>query len=193
MTYVTIKIYDITQGTVLSGAGEGKRAFLAMIEQTKKEPNTPSPLLVDFTGIDVATASYLREAVFAFKGYMRTSGSKFYPVVANINDAIREELIIVAEAKSDALLAVQTNESGHVTKQSVVGSLDPKQASTFERVSELGTTDAGSLMAKYGAAEDTTTTTAWNNRLSALVSRGLVREFSQGRAKFYRPLFEEAR
>ena len=30
--------------------------------------------------------------------------------------------------------------------------------------------------------------TAWNNRLSALASLGVVIEFSEGRAKRYRPL-----
>jgi hypothetical protein len=34
--------------------------------------------------------------------------------------------------------------------------------------------------------------TAWNNRLAALSTLGLVIEINQGRAKKYRPLFEEA-
>jgi hypothetical protein len=46
-------------------------------------------------------------------------------------------------------------------------------------------------MRMYGKKEKTTAQTAWNNRLSALATLGLVVELSQGRAKRYRPLFAE--
>ena len=193
MRYRVLLLIEIAHTPILSGALAGKAAFMELLKKATSEPEEPAPLLLDFKGIDVATASFLREAVFALKSHLRTSNSKFYAAVANVNDTVREELSVVAESRSDALLAVETNKSGSVTKQTVIGSLDPKQASTFKRVSELQSTDAGSLMEKFGAAESTTSTTAWNNRLASLVAHGLIREYSRGRAKFYRPLFEEVR
>ncbi|MEQ1697247.1 MAG: hypothetical protein ABL901_15545 [Hyphomicrobiaceae bacterium] len=189
MRHVTIPIKDLAGTAILSGAVNGKAAFAAIIGKSNREPEEPTPLLLDFDGIEVATASFLREAVFALKSYMRASNSRFYPVAANINAAVHEELAVVADARGDALFAV-TIEKGEIVEQCLIGNLDPKQAMTLEHVTALNGTDAGTLMTKYGAEEKTTSTTAWNNRLSALVSRGLIREYAQGRAKFYRPLFE---
>jgi hypothetical protein len=193
MRYATIDMRTVGGEAILSGATAGKAAFLAVFEKAQIEPDDPSPLLLDFSAIEVATASYLREAVFALKSYLRTTGSKFYPVVANVNNTVREELGVIAEAKGDVLIAVETSKSGAVKRQTIIGSLDPKQATTFERVNALKRTDAGSLMEKFGSEENTTSTTAWNNRLAALVARGLILEYSRGRAKFYQPLFEEVR
>lgn len=193
MRYRTIDMKEVTgQETILSGASSGKAAAMALIEKAGPEPEDPCPLLIDFSGIDIATASYLRESVYALKSFLRTSESKFYPVVANANAKVREELMVIAEARNDALLVIETEKSGTVTLQTILGSLDPKQAMTFELVKELGRTDAGSLMGKYGTEEGTTSTTAWNNRLAALVARGLILEYTRGRAKFYQPLFTEA-
>jgi len=71
------------------------------------------------------------------------------------------------------------------------GKLDPKQRLTFELVHERGETDASELMRAYGDREHLRHTTAWNNRLAALVGRGLLMEITQGRAKRYRPIFGE--
>jgi hypothetical protein len=193
MRYAMIDMKEVAGQEILTGAAAGKASALAIIEKAGKEPADPSPLLLDFSAVNVATASYLREAVFALKSYLRSSASKFYPVVANANEAVREELAVIADARGDALLVIETTGSGAVKRQSIIGSLDPKQATTFARVNELKETDASSLMERFGSAEKTTSTTAWNNRLASLVSRGLILEFSRGRAKFYQPLFKEVR
>ena len=194
MRYPTISIKDVAgQETILTGASAGKAGALAVIEKAGSEPQEPCPLLLDYSAIDIATASYVRESVYALKSYLRNSGSKFYPVVANANEKVREELAVIADARNDVLLAVETDASGAVTRQIIIGSLDPKQAMTFERVTELKRTDAGTLMERFGSEEKTTSTTAWNNRLAALVARGLILEYTRGRAKFYQPLFTEVR
>lgn len=157
------------------------------------EPDDPEPLFIDFAKVEVATASFLRESMFALKSYMRTNGSKFYPVAANVNQAIKDELSVLADAKNDAIMTCHLDDTGHVADAELVGELDPKQQMTFSLVLKLNGADANSLMEKFGADEKMKNTTAWNNRLAGLVARGVVREFSNGRAKFYRPLFEEAR
>jgi hypothetical protein len=194
MRYRTIEMKEVAgQETILSGASAGKQAALIVIEKAGLEPEDPCPLLMDFSGIDIATASYLRESVYALKNFLRNSRSKLYPVVANANAKVREELAVLAEARNDVLLLVETEEAGAVKHQAILGSLDPKQAMTFECVKELKRADAGTLMKKYGSKEKTTSTTAWNNRLAALVARGLILEYTRGRAKFYQPLFSEVR
>lgn len=185
-------IKDLIGLDVLSGAVNGKKAFTKMIALTATEPAEPQPVFINFAGVELATASFLRESAVALKTYKRAINSKFYPIVANIGAGIDEELEILMMARGDAMVACNRNKKGHVSNIRLIGDLDPKQAVTFKLVSKLPEADAGSLMEKYGAAERTTSTTAWNNRLSALVSRGLLREFTRGRSKFYRPLVEES-
>jgi hypothetical protein len=191
MKYETINMKSLAGKPILSGAIDGKAGFLAIFERARAEPPAPSPLLLDYADIEVATASYLREAVFALKTVLRTSGSKFYPVVANANATVREELTVIADARKDALLAVETADSGAIKNQIIIGALDPKQATTFERVAELKRASAGEMKDRFGAEESSSAPTVWNNRLASLAAQGLILEFTQGRAKFYTPLFGE--
>ncbi|ANL49617.1 hypothetical protein AMC87_PB00293 (plasmid) [Rhizobium phaseoli] len=175
---------------VLAGAVNGKVAFAAFVRTVEKEPSDPSPFYFDFKDVHVATASFLRESVFAFKAYLRSVDSKFYPVAANANEAVYDELLMVAHARGDAILGCQIDEQEEVFEPHVIGQLDPKQQLTFDLVAELKRADATGLMERYGAAEQTKGATAWNNRLAGLAARGLIFEYSRGRAKYYRPVLE---
>lgn len=188
-----IDIAEIGSAPVLSGAVNGKAAFAALVKIVDHEPTEPVPLFLDFRNIDTATASYLRESVFALKTYMRTTNSKYYPVVANINDEVWDEMALVAALKSDVIMSCELDKRDRVLKAELIGDLDPKQKMTFDVVRDSDQVDANGLMEKFGEAEKTKGTTAWNNRLAALVARGVIREFVQGRAKSYRPLLKEAK
>ena len=175
---------------VLSGAINGRTAFAAMVKAIDQEPPTPTALYLDFADVGVATASYLRESVFALKAYLRNIGAKYYPVAANANDSVYDELLTIANAKNDAIISCRLSFQGAVSDIALIGQLDPKQQMTFELVNELKDADAGRLMQQYGEKEHVTSTTAWNNRLAGLAARGLIREFTRGRAKYYRPVLE---
>jgi hypothetical protein len=79
-------------GPVLAGAPNGKAAFASLVRELSHEPADPTPLFLDFQHVDVATASYLRESIFALKNYLRTISSKIYPVAANANEDVEDEL-----------------------------------------------------------------------------------------------------
>ena len=186
-----LNIAFLCDGPVLSGALNGKTAFATIVKTVSDEPLKPTPLFLDFKEVEIATASYIRESVFALKSYFRSVNSKFYPVVANANNFVYDEILLIANAKGDAILSCQIDINESVSEINLIGQLDPKQKLTFDLVNELRGVDANQLMAKYGASEQTKNPTAWNNRLASLVSKGLVREFTQGRSKYYRPLIEE--
>jgi hypothetical protein len=175
---------------VLSGAINGKAAFAAMVKAIDREPPAPAALFLDFSSVSVATASYLRESVFALKAHLRNVASKYYPVAANANASVYDELLTIANARNDAILSCGLSDKDTVYDILLVGQLDPKQQMTFDLVNEMKDADAGRLMQQYGDEEHTTSTTAWNNRLAALVARGLILEFTRGRAKYYRPVLE---
>jgi hypothetical protein len=85
-------------GTVLAGALNGKAALSRLMAETTVEPLAPEPIFLDFSEVEVATASYLRESVLAFRDHVRNRQSTFYPVIANANEAVCDELAELTRA-----------------------------------------------------------------------------------------------
>lgn len=190
-----IVMRDLADGdtNVLAGAPHGRRVLVKLMELTGSEPDVPEPVFLDFSGVNVATASFLRETVFGFRDTVRHRRSNFYPVVANANDLVAGELKILVEQQGDVLMLCLLDERGRPKEPHLVGDLDPKQRITFDLVRQRGETDAAELMREHGKSEKKEVgQTAWNNRLAALAGLGLVVELSQGRAKRYRPLLMES-
>jgi hypothetical protein len=185
-----LSLREIAQTDVLAGALNGKSVLMRLLEATLSEPAEPEPLLVDFSGIAVATASFLRESILALRDIVRSRRSNYYPVVANPNEAVRDELLELAHSRGEVLMTCVLDDGGAVISTAPIGNLDPKQQMTFEIVSERGETDAGELMRKN--CDGLKHATAWNNRLSSLALLGLIVEISRGRSKRYRPLFLES-
>lgn len=184
-----IDLQNLCGSPVLAGALSGRTALNRLLEETAGEPARPEPVFLDFSGIDVATASFLRESVLAFRDIVRGRRSAFYPVVANANEVVRDELMELLRPRGDVLMTCTLTDDGTVLDAAPLGDLDPKQGLTFDLVRQHGETDAGALMRDYGESEGLKHTTAWNNRLAALAARGLIIEQSYGRAKRYRPIF----
>jgi hypothetical protein len=174
----------------LAGVPAGRHAFGKLLALTVQEPLSPEPLYLDFSDIAIATASYLRESVLHFKDAVRRRGSNLYPVVANANEQVVEELALLIEANHEALMTCSLDEQGRPIHPVLLGDLDPKQKLTLELVNRIGETDASELMRDHNAGENVKQT-AWNNRLSALAEQGLVFEVCLGREKRYKRLFEE--
>jgi hypothetical protein len=187
-----IDMASVGGGALLTGAVNGTVALSRLVAATTAEPQQPEPIFLDFSKVEVATASYLRESILAFRDLVRGRRSTFYPVIANANDTIRDELAELMHTRSDVLVICSLDIGDTVIESDLIGELDPKQRITFELVRKHGETDAGELMRAYGEGEGLKHTTAWNNRLTALAARGLLIEISQGRAKRYRPLFGAA-
>ena len=185
-----LDVRKLTGEDLCAGAEPG-RVFLAqLIALTGDSPSLAEPLIIDFKSVTVATASFLRESVFALRALLRSKKSNFYPVVANANAIIRDELGILMPYGGDALLSCSIENTGVVTNVHLIGRLDEKQKSIFDLITSRGETDAGALQREFGAAEGVQQT-AWNNRLSGLASLGLIVEVNRGRAKRYHSLLKE--
>jgi hypothetical protein len=187
---IRINMKDVGNGAVLAGALNGRAVLGRLLGLAAAEPGEPEPAFLDFGEVEVATASYLRESVLAFRDAIRGRDSHYYPVIANPNESVRDELLELARARGDVLMTCALADDGTVSRAALVGDLEEKQLLTFRLVQERGETDAGELMRDYGTREKVRHATAWNNRLSALVSLGLVVEMRRGRLKRYRPLLQ---
>ena len=177
------------RGGVLAGATPGRKAFTKLLEEvTDYEPNSPEPLFLNFADINVATASFLRESVFAFRNAIRSRRSNLYPVIANANKLVVDELAVLLQPRGDVLLLCSLDETGHPREPRLLGVLDPKQRITFDLVQELEETNAAELHRQHKDGD--LGQTAWNNRLAALAGLGVIVELRHGRAKRYRPLLK---
>jgi hypothetical protein len=171
---------------VLAGRLSGKRAFLAALE---KLPAMVEPTLVmlDFSGVDLATSSFLSEAVLPLRDHLGLRGQPGYVVVANLNEGVREEIEEMLRRSGDALLTCSSTAEGQVGEIQLCGKLDEKLQETLSLVSSKGETTAARLHEQCRDA-DPVGATAWNNRLASLAAKRLVVEVLQGRTKKYRPV-----
>ena len=181
---------ELGGSNVLAKAAAGRTALRKLLEVTEVEPHEPAPAFLDFTGVDAATSSFLRECVLGYRDATRTRGSNLYPVISNADEGVEEELNYLLCGRSEAMLACDLSAANAVTRLHLIGDLDPKHRQTFDLVMRLGETDAGTLMRGYGEGK-AVTRTAWNNRLATLSGMGLVIEVSHGRAKRYAPVLQE--
>ena len=181
---------ELTGSNVLAKAAAGRVSLRRLLEVTEAEPRAPAPAFLDFTGVDAATSSFLRECVLGFRDAARIRRSNFYPVISNADEGVEEELNYLLGGRSEAMLACNLSRSNKVTRLHLLGELDPRYRQTFDLVMRLGETGAGSLMRDYGE-DEAVTRTAWNNRLATLSGMGLIVEVSYGRAKRYTPVVQE--
>jgi hypothetical protein len=178
---------DICDGEdVIAGASAGAQALSKLIEAVSEEYEIVV-VVVDFKGVAVATASFLREAVLGFRDYCRNSRPNLYPVLANVGVKVREELDGLLQLKGDAVVVCDLNGGGHVKSAAIVGKLDPKQRITLAAVLKARRADASSLAAHDRELKNPT---AWNNRLASLAAKGILRETQTGRSKTYEPVVE---
>lgn len=177
----------VNEQTILSGGIAGRKLLNAFIANTQLV-GVPTTAYLDFTGIELATASFLRESVVGFRDYARLASPHLYPVLANLAGPVFEELDFFLRLRTDALWTCALDEAERVTDARLIGELDPTQRTTFEMVTLIGSATAPELSAR--SPDEKIGATAWNNRLSGLVAKGLLVERRLGKTKSFSPLLE---
>lgn len=176
-------VLELMGGTeVLAGTFAGRRLFDLQMRQLPKV-QAPELFAIDFSGVAVATASFLREGVVFFRDRVRGTASNIYPIVANPNAAVIEELVGLLEQMGEAIWSC-TLKGEKVQKVTLLGTLEGKLASSLEEVAVKRSADATSLWSESKSSEAVGITT-WNNRLAALSRKGLVIETRRGKQKIY--------
>lgn len=181
-------IAELVGDSILAGAPSGRQLYAKLVAALPNEPSGPEALFLDFGKVTVATASFLRESVLAFRTFARGRRSNFYPVVANATSDIIDEFVELLHSRGDVLMTCTLDDDGQVLRYRHVGKLDPMQQLTFDLVNRHGRTTATSLSR---LERSQVRPTAWNNRLTSLSSLGIIREQSHGRTKIYKPMFRE--
>src|SRR4051812_27450848 len=103
MNHLNLPILTAGEEPILAGRLSGKRAFLKALEQLP-EMSAPTLVLLDFKGVELATSSFLSEAIFPLRDHLRLRRFPGYVVVANASDRVREEIEELLRRSGDALL-----------------------------------------------------------------------------------------
>ena len=170
---------------VLAGSQPGQKAFLALLKDTVN-PSTPAVVFLDFAGVLVATGSFLRESAMAYRSHVRDHFPMLYPVIANASQSVVDELTMLLQLRNDAFVICSCDTNGDVQDPRILGVVDGKQQDALREVLERVETDAPTL-AKTTPDQKPT---VWNNRLTALVVKGLLMEVGNGKTKRYRAVLE---
>jgi hypothetical protein len=181
-----LPMYPYSLDGVVAGALSGQRTFAALVNATPPF-SRPEICFLDFTGIDVATASFLRESIYAYKNHVRSHMPNLYPVAANLSDQALEEFESFLKLRGDAFITCTLDQHQVASNARLIGQLDGKQLDALQEVLARGETDAPTLAR---TATSDVAPTAWNNRLSALTAKGILVETTIGRGKRYRPVLE---
>ena len=185
-----LSIYALAaQHTILAGSAHGRGLLSALIAATPSV-SAPEPVFLDFSGVKIATSSFLRESVIGFRDFACSSLQNIYPVVANGAPAVMEELEFFSRHQGEVLWCCDISKEGTISNARIVGELDSVQRATFDTVAHLGAVTAPELAAQSDG--NNIGPTAWNNRLSALASKGLIVERRGGKTKSFSPLLEIA-
>lgn len=173
--------------SVFAGGMAGRKLLTALIAATPS-PETPTAVFLDFKGVQVATSSFLREAIIGFRDYARLTATDAYPVAANLAPAVLEELEFFVKARNDVFWVCDFDAAGQVNGARLLGDLDPAQQATFDAVRDLGAVTAPELAARF--SDQNIGPTAWNNRLSSLAVKGVLVERKVGKTKSFSSLLE---
>jgi len=183
---VKIDVSRAGGGNILAGAGVGRRTCALLLEEAGIA-REPTICLLDFRGVDFASASFLREAVLRLRDAARAQASPLYPVVANASEAVREELDDLLRRGGEAIAVCRIDDNRSPRAPEILGELEPKQKHAFDLLRAVGEADIATLQS-LDRSEEQVGHTAWNNRLAALAAKGIVIESQHGRTKRYRPV-----
>ncbi len=172
---------------VLAGSLDGQRAFTDLLQKTQI-PAEPEVYFLDFQGIEVATTSFLRDSIVAYRNHARSAWPTVYPVCANLVHRVREEFESFLIERKDAFVICSIDSEARIENVQITGKVEGKQGIALSSVLEMGEVDAPALRRRH--KDEEVAPTAWNNRLGALVTKGLLIEVGSGRNKRYRPVLE---
>lgn len=179
-THPTLAVRPVCGTSDLLGIAAGRAALPLLAEAANKLPTCPWALL-DFTGIEMVTASAAREAVLRLVEHL--ADRRTLAVLVNMNQETCDEIEFAAQAGRQIIVVAAAVTAEGPQRLRLLGPVDEKVRETLEMVFKLGETDAkGANDAYTGSSMGAT---AWNNRFAALAQTRLLKERKVGKTKYY--------
>ena len=179
MNPLTISFRDLTADfPSLTGVSRARQLLAKLITWTADHP-PKGTLILDFTGVGNASASFLREAILAFRDYVRAYQPEVFPVLANLTDEVREEFHTLLKARGEAMPGCRLDASGEPVDAEVLGVLEPGLRQTLEMIRKRGQLGLRDMPSE-------TRPTTWSNRIASLIRQGFVVPIPEPNKRVYR-------
>lgn len=176
--------------------------------QNKGEKIAEQIVVVDFSGIKSATASYLKATIVwlihcgrlsVSNGFNHSQASgphdvvpfPIYPLAGGLTSEVRGELDDVLPAYRLPCLEMLRRSEEKILRAVLHGPLDEALADTLRVLTKSGAATASSLQDRY--KDRGISTTGWNNRLADLYALRLAVRKKIGRQWLYEPVAAEVK
>lgn len=160
-------------------------------------------VLLDFSGIESTSASYLKALVLPLLTYREPTPSEkagrsdstfdlpqgIFPLVTGLTQEVREELEEVLRARSLPCLEALDWSQDRVCCAHLLGGMESVLVTTFLLLIREKAASATQLYCKYQGEQ--ITITGWNNRLADLHRLRLATRRKEGRQWIYEPITAE--
>jgi hypothetical protein len=182
--HVDVNLRDF--GSSLQGRILGAKHFATICGQLVDVP--PGTMVVlDFTGVDYVTGSWLNAMMVPFFDWAGHPERDFFPVLRNVKGEWLDEVYLVANWNQQCYLIADDGEIPP-KRARLMGHLEATQRSTLQVV--LGTKRVtGAELARK--AKERIGPTAWNNRLRDLYLKRLIAREKNGRKQWYYSIIKE--
>ncbi len=193
-----------------TGATLGQEHLKALRQRLQNTGDniTEEIVVVDFSKIKSATASYLKATIVwliqcarlnANDGLNHSQSSgphelvplPIYPLVAGLTAEVRSELDDVLPAYRLPCLEMLKRSEGKILRAALHGPLDDALADTLRVLTKCGAATASSLQNRF--KDRGISTTGWNNRLADLYKVRLAVRKKVGRQWLYEPVAVEVK
>lgn len=204
MTLLIHKLNPSRASVHASGATLGQEHLRPLRQRLRDEGG--DIVVLDFSGIESATASYLKATIVWLiqsarlsvtdgLNYGRAPGPHdpvplaIYPLVAGLTTEVREELNDVLPTYRLPCLETLKHSDRRVLRAALHGPLDDALSDTLRALTECGSGTASSLHVRF--QDRKISTTGWNNRLADLHQLRLAVRRKVGRQWLYEPVAAE--
>lgn len=210
MSLIVHKLNPTEQRIHAAGSTLGQDHIKPLLSRLQKQTEQPNDQVVvlDFSGIISATASYLKATILWLIQCARMStnnGSRqhqisgsyelfpvpIYPVAGNLEQEVRDELDDVLPTYRLPCLEVLRRSKEEVLTAALHGPLDEALTDTLRVLTKSGPATASLLQDRY--QDRGISTTGWNNRLADLYVLRLAVRKKRGRQWVYESIAAEVR
>jgi len=195
-----------TATKIAAGAQTGKAHARLLLKRigAAKIPESGLIILVSFRGIELATASYVKETILwlAICGRMHAGALSpseqrsldwsslqplnVFPAVSDANEDIQHEIDEVFARRGLPCVLVEEVNNDLILVAKILGSVEPTLARTIQAIE--GSSDATADDLHRKCPDEGVNITAWNNRLSELNRMRIARRRRDGKFWRYQPL-----
>ncbi|SRR5258708_7181972 len=187
-TEARINVRQITGLGTLIGKIGGTRDFPKFMEAVSASPEG-STVVFDWSGIEIATASYFGATVLPLLRMSITGGMDRYFMHVGLNQNCFDELKLVVEYQNLVVLVGDPGRGDSIRNVRVIGKLEPVYSETLAAIRASQTASATTLHKGQPTKGSKIGKTGWANRLSYLFRLRLVKKQRVGRELVFQPIY----